>query len=164
MIGCRDFQDACVSWREFHPWTFVLLRNVGDGTRVASVHHLKKEDGVEVLWSDDPDRLTELRPLLESMGPLSLGTYEAILESPGCMEIFAAVCRATQDLPEPLLAVQVIHWVMSRRALSLDAGADLAVAFALYSLAKAQSASCHWPGEPRVKAAGLSGRVARVRR
>ena len=109
-----------VSAQIFRPWQFVELLE-GVDLRVAQVFHVRSPDGESIpFWSEDPEQPFRGMPLMSSMQPRVLGDYANVLAQPGNLQRFVMICTVLDDLPEPLLAVQVIR-DLARRRLEADA-------------------------------------------
>lgn len=124
--------EAYVSAKDFPAWHYVELK-IGEERRVAAVFHNETPAGTIPFWYDDPDHPQRALPLLESMEPINLGDYGSVLQRDKNMEIFVALCKAIDDLPEPLITVQCIQW-LNERQMFTPGSARIAVRHALNSI------------------------------
>lgn len=105
--------DECVDAVSFPNWHFAEA-NIGQTRQVCSIFHCQTPVGTVPYWYDDPDHPQRALPLLQSMSPIVLGDYGAVLARGRNKTIFVALCKVIDDLPDPLVTVQVIHWIESR--------------------------------------------------
>ena len=103
----------CASPLDFPNWHYVEA-SIGRSRQVCAIFHSNTPAGLVPYWYDDPDHPQRALPLLTSMSPVSLGDYGTILARGRNMSIFVGICKAIDDLPDPLVAVQVIHWIEKR--------------------------------------------------
>ena len=103
----------CVSPEDFPAWCFAEIKS-GDGLRVVSIFHVKTPNGVVPYWYDDPENQHLGLPLLQSFEPVLLGDYGHFLSPPERMNMFIILCKAIDDLPDPLLGTQAIRWVENK--------------------------------------------------
>jgi hypothetical protein len=101
---------------EFKNWHFAEI-SIGRSRQVCSVFHSNTPVGVVPYWFDDPEHPQRALPLLKSMEPTNLGDYGDILKRGDNMSVFVALCKLLDDLPDPLMSVQCIHWIEQRRNL-----------------------------------------------
>ena len=99
---------------EFPSWFFAEVDGVGDDPWQVLLVHVETPGGLTVYWGDDPERPRRVFPLMDSMNPKLLGDYGTFLKEKGHLPLFVALSKVLQDLPEPLLVVQVIQRLKSR--------------------------------------------------
>lgn len=107
--------EECVLAVDFPAWYYAELL-IGGEARVISVFHVKTPSGVIPYWYEDPENQHRGLPLTKSMRPKLLGDYGSILAAENNIKIFVAICLEIDDLPDPLLAVQVIQWVNAQQS------------------------------------------------
>lgn len=117
--------DGYVDSDEFPPWFYAEIQAGSGEKRVVSLFHVPTPVGNVVYWYDDAENPQRTMPLLKAMKPVNLGDYGAFLQRDDHMSIFVALCKAIEDLPDPLQAVQVIHWVTQRQQNGIDPDAEL---------------------------------------
>lgn len=101
----------CVSADLFPPWHFVEMY-IGSELRVGCVVHHVTDTGAAPFWFDDPENPQRAWPLLTFMRPRNLGDYGSILNQASNLQTFVALCKAVDDLPSPLVAVQCLRWLV----------------------------------------------------
>lgn len=114
--------DECVSAADFPAWLYAEI-TVGNEYRVVSIFHVTTPAGVVPYWYEDSENQHRGLPLLRSLRPTLLGDYGSYLQEGENLQWFVAICKVKDDLPDPLLAVQVIRW-LDRRKISI--ASDLA--------------------------------------
>lgn len=131
--------DGYVDSNEFPPWFYAEIETISGDKRVVSLFHVPTPVGNVVYWYDDPINPQRTMPLLKAMKPINLGDYGAFLQRDDNLSVFVALCKSIQDLPDPLSAVQIIHWIANRRMHRVDAEDDLAslVSLALKAMQEA---------------------------
>lgn len=131
--------DGHVDCDLFPPWFYAEVESGSGEKRVVSLFHVPTPVGNVVYWFDDPETPQRTMPLLSAMKPVNLGDYGEFLRKDNHMSIFIALCKAIEDLPDPLQAVQVIHWIKVRDALKISGNSSLSelVLLALTSLQEA---------------------------
>lgn len=115
--------DQYVDPDDFPAWFYAQVEAGGGEKRVVSLFHVLTPVGNVVYWYDDPENPQRTMPLLSAMRPINLGDYGGFLQQGENMSIFVALCKALEDLPDPLQAVQAIHWINQRNL--YDAKADV---------------------------------------
>lgn len=109
------FNDRCASPIEFPNWHFAEV-SIGSARQACAICHCSTPAGTIPYWYDDPERPQHALPLIQSMSPIMLGDYGAVLARGRNKSIFVALCKVISDLPDPLLTVQVIYWIEKRLA------------------------------------------------
>lgn len=117
--------DGYVNSEDFPPWFYAEIESGSGEKRVVSLFHVPTPVGNVVYWYDDPENPQRTMPLLSAMKPVNLGDYGAFLQEEDNMSIFVALCKSIEDLPDPLRAVQVIHWVKNHQQHSAEAEKSL---------------------------------------
>lgn len=117
--------DGYVNSDEFPPWFYAEIEAGSGEKRVVSLFHVPTPVGNVVYWYDDPENPQRTMPLLKAMKPVNLGDYGAFLQRSDHMSIFVALCKSIEDLPDPLHAVQIIHWVTHRQQNRVGPEVDL---------------------------------------
>lgn len=103
-----------VSPQAFPAWYFAEIVVAGE-FRVVSIFHVSTPSGVVPYWYEDPDNQHRALPLFKSLNATLLGDYGSFLARDSNLQIFVAICKTIDDLPDPLLAVQTIRWVNRRQ-------------------------------------------------
>ncbi len=101
----------------FPAWHYAAI-TIGSERRVVAIFHSQTPAGPVPFWYDDPENPQRALPLLMSMSPENLGDYGEYLKRDENMRVFVAICKAIQDLPDPLFAIQAIEWVKARNIFS----------------------------------------------
>lgn len=128
--------DQYVDPDEFPAWFYAEIEAAGGEKRVVSLFHVLTPVGNVVYWYDDSENPQRTMPLLSAMRPINLGDYGGFLQQDDNMSIFVALCKALQDLPDPLQAVQAIHWIVQRNLYDAKADLNRIVLQALHSTAQ----------------------------
>jgi hypothetical protein len=119
--------------QEFKNWQFAEI-SIGRTKQVCSIFHSATPVGVVPYWFDDPDHPQRALPLLKSMAPVNLGDYGSILKQGDNMLIFVALCKLLDDLPDPLVSVQCIHWIEQRRNVKEQSDKSQAAKMSLHAV------------------------------
>lgn len=106
--------DDCASADEFPAWYYAEIKTGGE-PRVVSLFHVNTHAGLVPYWYEDPESKYRGLPLLKTLEPVLLGDYGSYLAKGSNMQTFVALCKTLDDLPDPLLAVQVIRSIERRQ-------------------------------------------------
>ena len=115
----------CVAPKDFPAWFFAEIV-VASEPHVVSIFHVRTPSGIVPYWYEDPENQHRGLPLLKSMKPSLLGDYGSFLALDNNMQLFVSLCKALDDLPDPLIGVQVIRWMSRRQNTDGVDGASLA--------------------------------------
>lgn len=113
--------EDCAPFQDFPESHYVEI-DVGSERRVALIVHCETPLGTLPFWYDDSLHPQRALPLLQAFKPRDLGDYGAILGRNRNMEIFVAMCKVLNDLPDPLVAVQCIQWLQGRNPVAATSG------------------------------------------
>jgi hypothetical protein len=109
--------EECADSRTFPAWHFAEV-TIGDERRIVAISTVETPTGPVPFWYDDPEHPDRLMPLLASMNPVNLGDYATFIHRDDNMSLFVSLCKAIEDLPEPMYAVQAIDWIRRRGVLN----------------------------------------------
>lgn len=105
--------DECVKAEDFPAWCYAEI-GTGSGSRVISIFHVNFNGTFIPYWYDDPENRHLGLPLYVSFKPVLLGDYASFLAESNHKMLFVAICKALNDLPDPLQCVQVIRWLENK--------------------------------------------------